>query len=301
MAEIQILADYGDKCGEGPLWDERLETLFWTDITGQQFYRYAWNEKRHEVLRSGVEIAGFAFLEPNGFIIVNSNGVWRWDGANDPQCIVQEADGRRCVLNDCIADPEGRLFTGSCFFDPSREDYELGFLARIDRDGSAHIVEEGIKLSNGLAFAPDESVFYHADSAARRIYSYDYSRSDGSLRNRRVLVEVPREQGIPDGLTVDAEGFIWCAHWFGEAIVRYRPDGSVERRIHIPAVQTSCLCFGGPDLTDIFVTSAAQPDALSLAPGDFDARTGNFGGQLFHLNLSIAGKPEYRARFPSRR
>jgi sugar lactone lactonase YvrE len=101
---------------------------------------------------------------------------------------------------------------------------------------------------------------------------------------------------VPDGITVDAEGCIWCAQWFREAIVRYRPDGSVDRKIRIPAPQISSLAFGGPDLTDIFVTSAAKPDALSLAPSGFNPETASAGGKLFRLNLSIPGKPEYRAR-----
>jgi sugar lactone lactonase YvrE len=296
MESIDIIADNGDLCGESPLWDERSRTLFWTDITGRRFYRYLWAEKRHELVRAAFEVGGFALLEPDGFAVVNSDGVWLWDGAERFQSVAREVDGKRCVLNDCIADPEGRLFTGSCFFDPNRDDYELGFLLRVDRDGSAHIVEDGIRLSNGLGFSPDESTLYHVDSAARIIYAYDYSRANGALRNRRALVRVPVAQGVPDGLTVDAEGYIWCAHWFGGAIMRYRPDGSLERQIRIPAAQTSCVAFGGPDLTDIFVTSAAQPDALSLAPAGFDPQTARFGGQLFHLNLSIPGKPEYRAR-----
>lgn len=296
MESIDIIADYHDQCGESPLWDERSQTLFWTDITGRRFYRYLWREKRHEIVRAGLEVAGFAFLEPSGFLIVNSDGVWLWDGADQLQPVLHEVDGRTCILNDCIADPEGRLFTGSCFFDPNRDDYELGFLFRVDQGGSAHIVEEGIRLSNGLGFSPDELTLYHVDSAARTIYAYDYSRVGGTLRNRRPLVHVPVEHGVPDGLTVDADGYIWCAHWFGEAIFRYRPDGSLERHIRIPASQTSSLAFGGPDLTDIFVTSAALPDALSLAPAGFDPETARSGGQLFHLNLSIPGKLDYRAR-----
>ena len=105
-----------------------------------------------------------------------------------------------------------------------------------------------------------------ADSAARRIYAYDYRRRDGAISNRRTFVTVPRDEGVPDGLTVDAEGFVWCAHWFGACVIRYDPDGKIERRIPIPASRTSSLAFGGPELTDIFVTSEAFTDSLPLAP-----------------------------------
>ncbi len=192
--------------------------------------------------------------------MVNSGGFWLWELGGSPRLIAAEAEGKRCVLNDCIADPEGRVFSGSCFYDADRPDYELGCLFRLDQDGSVHVVDEGFRISNGLGFSPDERTLYFTDSAARVIYAYDYSRKDGALRHRRVFAEVPVEEGLPDGLTVDAEGFVWSARWFGGCVVRYDPDGKVERRIAIPAMQTSSLAFGGPDLTDIFVTSASSPN-----------------------------------------
>src|SRR5262249_21148072 len=124
--------------------------------------------------------------------------------------------------------------------------------------------------------------------------------SDGSLRNRRTFVRIPGDQGVPDGLTVDAEGFVWSAQWFGGCIVRYDPDGRVQQTIAIPASQTSSLTFGGPDLDDIFVTSAGMPDALSLAPPGYATGTMPAGGQLFHLNLGIRGKPEFEANIRGR-
>lgn len=292
---IEIVADRGDLCGECPLWSPHEEALYWTDITGRKVNRYSWNTRRHEVVHPGLEVSGLALHNLGGFVVVNSEGVWLWNPGCEPHPVASLAEGRKCSLNDCIADPRGRLFAGSCFFDPSRDDYELGFLARFDEDGSARIVDEGIRLANGLGFSPDCSTLYFTDSAERVIYAYDYRDSDGSLRNRREFVRVPREEGIPDGLTVDAEGFVWSAHWFGGCIVRYDLDGHVQRTVKIPAAQTSSLAFGGRDLDDIFVTSAGLPDALSLAPPRYSARDGQSGGQLFRLNLRICGKPEYEA------
>jgi len=199
-------------------------------------------------------------------------------------------------LNDCIADPEGRLFSGSCFYDSGREDYPSGYLFRADLDGSVHIVAEGLRLSNGLGFSPDETTLYLTDSADRTIYAFDYRRSDGTIRKRRVFVKVSPEEGIPDGLTVDAAGFLWSVQWFGGCLVRYDPDGIVERRIQIPASQTTSMAFGGPELTDIFVTSASVPDALPLAPPGYCSGAVYTGGKLFHLNLGLQGGEEYRAR-----
>src|SRR5437763_12263609 len=147
-------------------------------------------------------------------------------------------------MNACVADPEGRVYSGSYHYNPSGV-AAPSYLFRIDRDGSVHVVDEGIQFSNGLAFSRDCSTLYFSDSVARCIYAYNWNRETGNLANRRVFVRVPREHGFPDGLTVDAEGFIWCAQWFGARITRYDPDGKVQRVVTFPATQTSSLAFGG--------------------------------------------------------
>lgn len=295
MREIEIIADYGDLCGEAPLWDARAQTLYWSDCVGLKVYRYQPKTGRHEVVKRGVEANALALHESGGFVITNSTGVWLWDGADGLRLIADSADGAKCRLNDAIIDPEGRLFAGSNFYDPAGE-YEMAKLFRVDTDGTAHVVDEGFHLSNGLAFSPDSRILYSTDSVGRRIYAYDYHRVTGEIRNRRVLIEVPNDEGVPDGLTVDAQGFLWSAQWYGSSVVRYDPDGKVERRISVPAKQTSSVMFGGADLTDIFITSAARSEPMPVMPRGYDAVSGHFGGELYHLNLGIQGREEYRAR-----
>lgn len=301
MEQFKAIADYQDLCGEGPLWDSARNSLFWTDITGRRFYCYEWAPRRSTVLRADFEICGFALNEPVGFVFVSTKGIWTWDGENEPVILTAEVDGFACRMNDCIADPRGRLLAGSCFYDSIRNDYPLGHLMRVDHDGSAHILDEGFRLANGLGFSPDERTLYFSDSAERVIYSYDYDAEHGTVHSRRPFVRIPSEEGVPDGLTVDAEGFVWSAQWFGSGVVRYDPDGRVERRVSVPAKQTSSVAFGGPDLTDLFVTSAHASDALPLAPPAYDPHHGYIGGKLFQGNLGIAGKAEFRCRIHGNR
>ncbi len=292
MAQLTVIADYGDLCGENPLWDPNSNTLYWTDAIGKRFYRCEWPGRRHELMHAGLEIYGAAMNEPGGFIVTNSSGIWRWDGRDGVKPIASELDGTPLRLNDCIADPAGRLFSGTVFYDPEKE-YPLGKLIRLDTDGSVHIVDEGFHLSNGLAFSPDQTQLYFTDCAARRIYVYDYSKKTGDVKNRKLLIQVPDTEGLPDGLTVDADGFLWSAQWYGSRVVRYDPDGKEERRIETPAKQTSSIMFGGPDLTDIFVTSAKHPESMPIMPPGYDPFSGNVGGQLYHINLGIRGRAEY--------
>lgn len=295
ITKASVLVDAGDSCGEGPLWDAKAQCLYWTDQTGARFHRYEYKSRRHEVIKTRLEVNGFALHESGGFVITNNTGIWCWDGQSDPRLVVAEVDGAKCQMNDCIADPEGRVFSGSVFYDPSG-DYQLGKLIRVDTDESTHIVDEGFHIANGLAFSLDLAALYFADSAARCIYRYDYDRASGGIRNRRVFVQVPAEEGLPDGLAVDAEGFLWSAQWYGSCVVRYDPDGRVERRIPIPAKQVSSVAFGGEDFADVFVTSAARSEPMPVMPPGYDPVNGPFGGQLFHFRASVPGRPEFRAK-----
>lgn len=295
MGEIQVVADYGDLCGEGPLWDHARGTLYWIDATGQRFYSYHPASSRHEILKEGLEIYGFAFHHSRGFVLTNTSGIWLWDHQKEPILVASEVDGVKCQMNDCIADPEGRLFAGSFYYDPAGS-YPLGYLMRIDPDHTVRIVDEGIHLANGLGFSPDEKTLYFTDSVARTIYAYDYEPKAGQIKNRRVFVKVSGEEGIPDGLTVDAEGFVWSAQWYGSCVVRYDAAGKEERRIQIPAKQVSSLAFGGESLTDLFITSAGKSEPMPVMPPGYDPTTGPMGGQLFRMHLDIQGKPEYKAK-----
>lgn len=247
-------------------------------------------------MKAGIGINGCRLNEPGGFVIVNNGGVWLWDGAEQLERIVSDVAGTKCQLNDCIADAAGRLLAGSYFYDPTQP-YELGELFRIDTDGTATILDEGFHLANGLGFSPDQKTLYFADSAARVIYAYAYDVTGGTVRNRREFVIVPGSEGLPDGLAIDAEGFIWSAQWYGGSIVRYDPDGAVERRVEVPAKQTSSLAFGGPDMTDIFITSAARSEPMPVMPPGYDPEIGPFGGQLFRVNAGIKGQPLGRTAF----
>ncbi len=291
---IETIVDTGDLCGECPVWDEETGTLYWVDCVGRRFYRYTPETGQHDILNDGLEINGFRLNRPGGFVIANSGGIWLWDGAGSKVLIAAEVDGAKCRMNDCVADARGRLFAGTCFYDPHHE-YELGKLLRVDPDGKTAIVDEGFHLANGIAFSPEYDALYFTDSVARRIYRYDYDAATGACKNRRVLIQAPLSEGLPDGLTVDAEGFLWSAQWYGACVVRYDPTGKPERRIPAPAKQTSCVTFGGADLTDLYITSAARSEPMPVMPPGYDAFSGYFGGALYRVRTNVHGRPAARA------
>jgi D-xylonolactonase len=290
MSTITIVADDQNLCGECPVWNPSLSTLEWTDQTGQKFFRLEWATRRHSLVKQGLAINGFRPNRRGGYVITNNDGFWLWDGADEVRLVAAEAEDSKCQLNDCVADSRGRLLSGSYFYNPSSE-YNLGKLIRLDTDGKTRVLDDGFHLANGLGFSPDEKTLYFADSAARLIFAYDYDLGSGQVRNRRVFVEVSKTEGLPDGLSVDSEGYVWCAQWYGSSIVRYDPDGKVERRLEFPAKQVSSLTFGGEQMTGIFVTSAAQSEPMPIMPPGYDPQTGPFGGALYYVNVGIPGQP----------
>jgi len=294
MAEVEIIADNGDLCGECPVWDASAACLYWTDLSSQRFYRYDRSTGRHAVVAAGFQISGFRRNRAGGFVVTNSEGVWLWDGAASRVRICAEVGGAPCQLNDCIADSRGRLLTGTQFYDPAGG-YALGKLIVVETGGAARVLDEGFHLANGLGFSPDARTLYFTDSIARRIYAYDYDAETATAGNRRLLIQVPFEEGLPDGLAVDAEGFLWSAQWYGGCVVRYDPDGAVERRIAIPAKQTSSAAFGGVDLDELYITSAGHSEITDVMPPGYDPHTGYFGGALFRIRAGVRGKPEFIA------
>ncbi|MCX6621133.1 MAG: SMP-30/gluconolactonase/LRE family protein [Acidobacteria bacterium] len=287
---METIARFGELCGEGPVWDPETATLYWTDLSSSKFYRY--RDGIAEQIHDGLEICGFRLNRSGGFTIANSGGVWLWDGEGAPRLVVAEAEGSRLKINDCRAAAAGRLIAGSNFYHPS-EPFERAKLWSVATDGRATILDEGFELSNGIGFSPDSKTLYFTDSTTRTIYAYDYWLATGAVSKRRVFVQVPSTEGVPDGMTVDSEGFVWSAQWYGSSVVRYDPDGVVERRIVLPAKQTSAVTFGGRDLDEIYVTSAAQSEVLPVMPPGYDWENGLFGGEIYRVKVDVRGKPEH--------
>lgn len=294
VSEARVAADLGDLCGECPVWDPGLQRVYWTDCVGLRFQCLDLPTGEHRVIQQGIEVYGFRLNSAGGFVVTNTAGVWTWDGTGAMKLVCGEADGARLQLNDCTADSRGRLLTASFFYDPNA-DYAPGRLWLIEATGRAVALDEGFSLANGIGLSPNEETLYVTDTVARRIYAYDYDAAAGRVRRRRVFVQVPGDEGIPDGLTVDESGFVWSAQWYGGCVVRYDPGGSVERRIAVPAKQTSSVAFGGAALNELFITTAAKSEPMPVMPPGYDPDSGLIGGPLYRIPVEIRGQRQAMA------
>lgn len=295
MAEVTKLpvAD-DDRCGEAPIWDAGNSRLIWTDIGASIVYSYRPGDTRKTEISTGLPVSSIALNRDRRFVFAGATGLHLWRGREDFRTLVKEHGGETLAFNDMVADAAGRIYAGTLYWDDNGMQ-RPGRLYLIRDRGAMEVVEEGIELSNGLGFSPDDRTLYYADSAARVIYAYDVNAPGGRLSRKRAFVRVGGDEGIPDGLTVDSEGFVWCAQWYGGQIVRYDPDGMVERRVPLPVRQVASLNFGGDDLMDLYITTAGENWASTLAPSGYDYSKGNFGGGLYRLRLGVPGKPEHLA------
>jgi sugar lactone lactonase YvrE len=283
--EPELIADYQCVIGEGPLWHPGERRLYWIDIATGRMFRYEPATGRHELCYEGEIVGGFTIQADGALLLFMAKGavkIWREGGLTT--VIDEIADERASRFNDVIADPAGRVFCGTI----SGPDH-WGRLYRLDTDARLTAVVYDVGTSNGMGFTPDRKQMYYTDSHAREIYLFDYDQATGAISRRRLFVKVleVEGEGVPDGMTVDAEGYVWSARWGGSCLVRYTPEGVEERRIAFPAKKVSSVVFGGDDYADMYVTTAG---------GDHKDTEGAGAGALFRLRLGIRGVAEFPSR-----
>jgi D-xylonolactonase len=290
--ELDRVADTRCDVGEGPLWHDDEQRLYWADIARGEVFRYDPATDDHEQVHDCAAFGGYTIQADGSLLLFMSGGriaVWR-EGMAEEETVVEgipaESDGR---FNDVVADPEGRVFAGTVTTDD-----HPGRLYRVDTDGGYEVVEDGLDLPNGLGFTPDRSRLYLTDTGYftdqhdGRIYRYDYDRATGELSNRETFVDAGEEEGLPDGMTVDAEGAVWSAFWDGGRLVRYDPDDGREiDRVEVPARKVASATFGGEGYGDLYVTTAGGEDRASEGPG---------AGALFRLSPEVPGRAPFRSR-----
>ena len=287
--EPELIADFQCLVGEGPIWHPMERKVYWVDIPfgapghrGKMFW-YDPAMGHHQQCYEGDVIGGFTVQADGALLLFMERGavaVWR-DGKLD-YLINEIAEERESRFNDVIADPGGRVFCGT-MATPERP----GRLYRLDPDGSLTVVLENLGIPNGMGFTPDWTGMYFTDSGSEKIYLFDYDEEMGAITNQRVFVDATGQDGFPDGITVDAEGYVWAAYWDGWALHRYSSSGSEERRIPFPTKKVTSLIFGGQDYDDIYVTTAGVLNQAENGPN---------GGALFRLRLGIRGRPEFLSR-----
>ncbi|MFF7933010.1 sugar lactone lactonase YvrE [Streptomyces sp. SAI-126] len=234
--------------GEGPTWDG--ERLLWIDILGARLHTYD-PVSGHRTVRVLDQHIGAVKPRAGGGLVLNlRDGVALLDPDGSFRWLHHEpVPGRRA--NDAAVAPDGSLWAGTMRYDEAPGG---GTLSRVTADGTHRTVLDDVAVSNGTGWSPDGRLMYYVDSPTRRVDVLDHE--NGQVSGRRTFVEIEDGAGFPDGLTVDADGCVWVALWDGAAVRRYTPDGELDRVITLPTPRVTACAFGGPDLTDLYITTA---------------------------------------------
>ncbi|WP_420111395.1 SMP-30/gluconolactonase/LRE family protein [Pseudactinotalea sp.] len=284
--EVDLVLDSRAHLGEGPVWDEDAQELVWVNLIKGEVHRFDPATGTDRGLDVGTPVGAAALRSSGGFVLAVENGFATLSETGDLTPLVDLGLGPTHRANDGKCDRFGRFWAGTNAYDFTPGESTLW---RLDADGSASAVVTGLTLANGLDWSPDDTTMYLIDTVPG-VWAFDFESTAGAagtLSGARALVTFA-EGELPDGMTVDAQGYLWVAMYSGGEVRRYAPDGALAGRIPVPVANPSSCAFGGPDLRDLYITTGHQLDDPTALDPD------NHLGSLFRCRPGVAGLPAGR-------
>ena len=287
MNEPKQIVPAQNRLGETPIWSPEENALYWVDWGGLPTCRFEPDSGKFTTFPIDPPVTALARRASGGWIAIAQNGIFGWDPKTNTYDLIHgpaQPDKPEIIFNDAAVDRQGRMLVGTVNMnDPFLPE---GSLYRLDADGSLHQLDTGYATTNGIGFSLDGRTVYVADQRKWEIIALDYEPAEGTTNNRRIFARIPKEEGMPDGLIVDAEGFIWNGHWDGWKLTRYSPDGKIERQIRFPVQHVISFAFGGKHLDVLYVTTASWDFTES------DWQQQPWAGDLFTVHTGVKGLVE---------
>ncbi len=286
--EVEVVLDAHAHVGEGPVWDDRTNTLVWVDIMGQAIHVYDPATGQDKAMDVGQPVGAAALRERGGLVLALRDGFAVLDELpGELRWVAKvEEDTPTNRMNDGKCDPAGRFWAGTMSFSGNMP--AAGALYRLDPDYRVTRVVPDITLSNGLDWSLDNRRMYYIDSMTQRVDTFDFDLDSGSLTNRQTVLDIPKDEGLPDGMTLDAEGGLWLAQHGSGTVRRYLPTGEIDKVVRLPVKMATCPAFGGPDYSDLYITTmnfGMSAEARQDQP---------LAGALFRCRPGVRGRPAFR-------
>jgi xylono-1,5-lactonase len=282
MATLEVLAS-GFGLLEGPRVDEQ-NRLYFTDVPNGGVYRRGVDGNVETLIPKRKGVGGTALNEGGGIVCSGRSLIYWNEQTRTSRDLFTQWEGRPLKgLNDLQPDDQGSVYVGSLEFDALSDSKPIpGNLFRVDPDGTVTKLWEGIQVTNGMGFSPDRKHLFHADSTTQAVWVYDV-QPDRTVKDRRIFAKLP--VGWPDGMAVDAEGGIFVAVVNDGEVMRFKPDGTLDSRLKVPAKMVTSLTFGGKDMQDLYIVTADNTDDKAKK------------GTIFKTRSDIPGLPVPKARF----
>jgi sugar lactone lactonase YvrE len=286
MHAVDNVAAVQCEAGESPRWDSDAHLLYWADIVNPHLYCFDPATGDLKTFDCEVPVTGIGLRQSGGLVLASKTGLYLLDSEFRHFRFIADPEAAKpnVRFNDGMVDRCGRYWAGT--LNETDLNAPDGSLYRLDPDCTLHTMDTGLQWPNGIGWSPDDRVMYLADSGAQAVYAYDFDYESGTPHNRRVFAEIPKGDGVPDGLTVDCEGGVWLGHWGGWHLKRYYPDGMLDQVVQIPVQNVTSCMFGGQKFDELYVTTAwylLDSQQRSDQP---------CSGDLFRVKQAIRGLPE---------
>lgn len=255
----ELVHEHDSILGESPLWDDREQVLYWVDIDRGQIHRFDPVTKTNSTFILGGKVTSIGRRASGGLIASFKKNFAAFDPATGSVGLLDEVetDQTENRFNDGKVDRQGRFWAGT--MNEIRVGEPDAALYRFNGPGSVSRMISDVTISNGTGWSPDSRTMYYTDTLRYTVFAYDFDAASGEIANRRVFYSVePSADGLPDGLTVDAEGFVWSALVNYGRMLRFDPDGKLERQVTFAPTRGTCCTFGGADFRDLYITTARE-------------------------------------------
>jgi sugar lactone lactonase YvrE len=285
-SSLEIVVEHACLLGEGPVWDAKEKLICWVDILNGVIHQYAPKEKKYRITEIHQMIGSFAVCTDGNFIAALQNGFAFIDRKTGEIKMIADPESHlpNNRFNEGKCDPAGRFWAGTMALS---EKPGAGNVYTMHDDLTIAKKIEEVSISNGMAWSADHKTFYYIDTPALEIVAYDYDKATGNISSKRRIILIEKEDGFPDGMTIDKEGMLWIAHWDGWQVTRWDPaNGKKLFTIKLPVAKVTSCTFGGDGFEDLYILSAK----VGLSENELKQQP--LAGSLFVLrNSGFKGVP----------